>query len=404
MLDPDRNRDSPSMKILVVHNIYQIPGGEETTFYNEVENLRAHGHEVITYTRENAEVTSLGAVGRLTMPLEMTWSRRTYNDLRDLVRQHHPDIAHIHNTHFMISPAAVHACADAGVPVVVTLHNFRLICPAATLFRDGAVCEACVGRAVPLPGVVHGCFRSSRAHSALLTANIAFHNARHTWDRVAQFITPTAFVRQKMIAGGLPGSRITAKPHFLPKDPGHDDTPRERFLLYVGRFTAEKGTGVLLDAWRTLPDIPLKVVGEGPLMAAAAALLADNPGLPVTLLGRQPNAAVLDLMRRAHALVFPSEVYETFGIVIVEAFAVGTPVIASGHGAPAELIADGETGWHFAPGDPAALAATVRRAWDADVTHQRAAARTAYTTHYTAERNYALLMDIYERAREAIPA
>lgn len=392
------------MKILVIHNIYQIPGGEETTFYNEVENLRSHGHEVITYTRSNNELDALAQHQRLTMPLQMTWSQRTYRDLRDLIHRHQPQIAHIHNTHFIVSPSAVHACADAGIPVVMTLHNFRLICPAGTLFRDGNVCEDCIGKTVPYPGIIHGCFRASRTHTAAIAGNITFHHLRGTWNRVAHFITPTAFVRNKMIVGGLPAERITAKPHFLQSPPTPDDTKRERFMLYVGRFTAEKGTGVLLDAWAHLPDIPLKVVGEGPLMTAAQSLLDNRPPHHVELLGRQPNDTVLDLMRRAHALVVPSEFYETFGIVIAEAFAVGTPVIASGHGAPAELITEGETGWTFRPGNPDELAAIVRQVWATDLTPHRRATRATFERRYTADHNYELLMAIYHQALEATPA
>ena len=388
------------MKILVVHNAYRIPGGEQVVAHNEIEMLRANGHDVIIYTRSNDELAGLSALEKGRMPVRMIWSRQATADLTAIIRTHAPDVAHIHNTHFMISPAAIHACAGAGVPVVQTLHNFRLICPAATLFRDGAVCELCVGKPIQYPGVRYGCFRGSRTQTAALAVSNAFHNVRGTWDRVAQFITPTRFVRQKLMAGGLPADQIVVKPHFLPQDPGTGPAMRDRYLLYVGRFTTEKGSDVLLDAWETLPNIPLKVVGDGPLLPAAQARLgASFPPHQIELLGRIPRAQVSRLMRHAYALVVSSACYETFGMVAIEAFAAGTPVIASGHGAPAELIAHGETGLHFTPGDPASLATAVRTltAQPERAAKMGLAARHTYEQHYTAPHNYDQLMAIYDR-------
>jgi glycosyltransferase involved in cell wall biosynthesis len=389
------------MKVLMIHNTYQIPGGEQVTSNYEADNLRAHGHEVVTYHRTNAELADMGRLGKLAMPRRMTWAYDAVRDIHSLIKTHQPDIAHIHNTHFMISPAAIHACTDAGVPVVQTLHNFRLICPAATLFRNGRVCEECVGQIAPFPAVQHACFRGSHAQTAALAASTSFHRYRRTYDRVTRFITPTEFARKKLIAGGLNGERIIAKPHFLAQDPGyHPSVKRERFMLYVGRFTPEKGSLLLLDAWTRLTDIPLVIIGDGPLMKHARRHLNDYKHLQVKLTGRVSRDEVTDLMRRAYALVFPSECYETFGMVAVEAFAVGLPVIASGHGAPSEIIKHGETGLHFTPGDPDALAAAVDALWNDP--HQadamRANARTTFETHYTAERNYDLLMGIYRNA------
>lgn len=392
------------MKILVIQNTYQQHGGEHVAAQQEAHILNAHGHTVIQYTRSNAELNALSLAGKLTMPLRMTWAQDTVRDLRALIEQHRPDVAHIHNTHFMVSPSAVHVCAEMGVPVVKTLHNFRLVCPAATLFRDGHICEDCLAKPVPLAGVVHGCFRGSRAQSAALAFSNGVHHYRGTWGLVSRFITPTEFVRQKMIQAGFDAQRISHKPHFLAVDPAltPPDPNAPRYLLYVGRLSPEKGTGVMLDAWRQLPDIPLKIIGDGPLMPQAQAALAENPTLQIELLGRRTPDEVNALMRNAAALVFPSECYETFGMVAVEAFAVGTPVIASGHGAPAELITHGHDGLHFTPGDASALAAQVRALWgSATYAEMRHAARQTFLAHYTAETNYAQLMAIYAQALQA---
>ncbi|MFZ4816486.1 MAG: glycosyltransferase family 4 protein, partial [Phototrophicaceae bacterium] len=191
------------------------------------------------------------------------------------------------------------------------------------------------------------------------------------------------------------------KPHFLANDPGYDPSPRGRYLLFVGRLSPEKGAHVLLEAWKHLPDIPLKIIGDGPLMADAQAMLAAYPDLPIELCGRVPREGVYDALRGAYALVVPSSCYETFGLSIIEAFAIGTPVIAAGHGAPAELVEDGITGKHFIPNDAQSLAEQVRWLWDrpAQISPMGAAGRAAYEARYTMARNYEMLMAIYAGAQ-----
>lgn len=386
------------MKILIVHNFYQQPGGERVVVEREIDLLRTHGHEVIPYFRSNDEAQHIRPSQLIA---QSVWGRDTYRDLRNLIEREQPDIAHLHNTHFMISPSAVHACADAGVPVVMTLHNYRLVCPAATFFREGRVCEDCLNKWLPYPAVQHGCFRASRAQTAVIAATTTIHKARATWDRVKRFITPTAFARDKLIAGGFDPERILAKPHFLPDDKtitvdtGHH-TPA--YFIAVGRLSAEKGTHLLLEAWHDLPDVPLMIVGDGDLLPDAQTFVSQHPQHHIELLGRVEPERLAQLVGGALALVFPSTCYETFGNVIIEAFAAGTPVIAAAHGAASELITDGVDGWHTSPHDPAALAEAVRLVWDHPDEAQRrgAAARQTFNTRYTADRNYEQLMAIYE--------
>lgn len=392
------------MHILIAHTRYQIAGGEGVVVHQEADMLREHGHTVTLYERSNAELHDGGALARASVPLRMTWARDAAADVRNLIAQHRPDVMHVHNTHFTMSPSVIHAAADAAVPVVKTLHNFRLVCAAGTFFRDGAPCEQCLTQAVPLSAVVHACYRHSRAQTAALVASTTFHRARGTWSRVAHFITPTAFAREKFIAAGFDPQRVSVKPHFLQWPAAHAPTPppAQPFMLFVGRFSAEKGALFLLRGWESLPDVPLKMVGDGPLMGAARDWLAAHPSHHVELLGRLPRDEVQQLMAQATALVFPSECYETFGLVAVESFAVGTPVIAVGHGAAAEIVQHGHNGLHFTPAQPDDLAAQVRALWTSPQTahHMGQHALHTYRDRYTQSANYPALMAIYERAMQ----
>lgn len=389
--------DGAPRTILVAHNFYQQAGGEDVVFAAETALLRARGHAVVEYVEDNREVHG---ANQLTTGLRATWSRTSKARMGEVIAEHRPDIVHFHNTFPLISPSAYYAARAAGVPVVQTLHNYRLLCPDALFYRDGHVCEECLGRPVPWPGVAHSCYRGSRAATAAVAAMLTVHRLARTWARqVDAYVVLTEFARRKLIEGGLPAGKLMVKPHFVDPDPGpgtHDGS----FALFVGRLSAEKGVRTLLGAWELLAGrVPLRVVGDGPLggeVADAARRLPD-----VEWLGARPGAEVADLMGRAALLVVPSECYETFGRVVIEAYARGTPVVVSDLGAVPELVEPGRTGLLAAPGDPARLAETVSSAWDRpeDLAAMGRAAREAYDARYTAERNYARLLEIYAAAR-----
>lgn len=389
------------MKTLLVHNTYQQPGGEDTVFAREAALLREHGHTVVTYTRSNAEVRALSPAARALLPLRMIWARDAVRDLRALIAAEKPDVAHFHNTHFMISPAAYIACRQAGVPVVQSLYNPRLLCPAATFTRNGHACQDCLGKTPPWPGIVHACYRNSRLQTAAVAAMLTVHRWRRTWAQdVDHYIVATEFYRQKFIEGSLPAHKLAVKPHFVAPDP----LPREHepgdYALYVGRLEPVKGVRALLAAWEQAGAIPLRIRGEGPLLAEIEALATRNNALQVV--GRLSPEALIRLIKGARCLVWPSlGYYETFGLVAIEAFACGVPVIASRTGAMAEIVTDGVTGLHFVPGDAADLAVKVRWAWDhpAEMAEMGRAARREYEQKYTAARNYAQLLRIYESVR-----
>jgi glycosyltransferase involved in cell wall biosynthesis len=390
------------MKIVVAHNTYQLPGGEDEVFRSETALLRAAGHEVFEYVRDNREIRQNGLISRAQLAASTVWSRGSYGELRDLLARVEPDVAHFHNTFPLMSPAVYDACIDAGVPVVQSLHNPRLMCPAATLYRNGSVCEDCVG-AVPWRGVVHGCYRGSRAQTAVVSAMVTYHRLAGTWaHKVDCYIVFTEFYRRKFIDAGLPAEKIVVKPHFIHPDPG----PRRgggEFALYLGRLAEEKGIGTVLDAWQALSHVPLKIRGDGPLLDEVQHLAA-GAAVDVELVPRLPKPALVDLIKRTRFLVWPSQgYYENFGLVAAEAFACGVPVIASGIGAMAEMVVDGRTGLHFAPGDARDLAAKVN--WASAHPHEMAkmglAARAEYERRYTAPRNAELLQGIYDGVIQA---
>ncbi len=387
------------MNIIVAHNRYQIGGGEDTEVRDEVEVLRARGHAVRLLEVDNDGIQGLR--GRLTAAASAVVSRRSRALMAAAIREHRPELVHVHNWFPMLSPS-VHAQADAdGIAIVQTLQNFRMLCANALLFRDGAVCTECVGKALPWGGVIHACYRGSRAGSAVVTAAFALHRLARTWDKVDRFIAVSAFQRDLLVKGGLPADRLTVKPNHAAVTAPPTPPPIGDHALYAGRLSPEKGLRTLLAAWGTgrLP-MGLKVIGDGPLEAEVRAHAASNPRIEV--LGRLPSEAVYREMARARFLVFPSEWYETFGRTMIEAFAQGTPVLAADIGGARELVEDGVTGYRYEAGNPDALAAgALRFAPGAAYEAMRAACRRRYQSDFTADVNYGQLMAVYAQAIEA---
>jgi glycosyltransferase involved in cell wall biosynthesis len=386
----------PPLTVVVVHNHYQLPGGEDEVFRAETELLESRGHRVVRFTVDNHSIKGMGPVALATTAV---WSRAMYRDLRALFRRERPDVAHFHNTQPLVSPSAYYAARSEGVAVVQSLHNFRLACVNGVLFRDGHVCEDCLGKRVAWPGVVHACYRGSVGASGVTAAMVGLHRMIGTWrGAIGAYIALSEFSRKKFIEAGLPGAKVFVKPNFLPSDPGPGEHGGQ-FGLYVGRISPEKGLGILQQAWEVLgQECRLKVIG-GPVPEERSASSS------IEWLGPLPKARVFEEMKAAAFLVFPSECYENCPMTIIEAYATGLPVIVSGKGSAAEMVHDGRTGWHFRASDPADLAATVRRAV-ADVQGRASmgqAARREFESRYCGGWNYTRMMEIY-RAVLARPA
>ncbi|EAW35499.1 glycosyltransferase [Lyngbya sp. PCC 8106] len=383
------------MRILSIHNNYQVRGGEDESTQAEANLLREQGHEVDSYEEHNDRISSLNPAH---LALKSIWSQESYHIVQQKLKKP-TDIVHVQNFFPLISPSVYYAARSAGVPVVQTLRNYRLICPNGLFFRQGKVCEDCLGKPIPYPGLIHACYRENRLATAGTIAMLTTHRAINTWlKQVNIFVSLSQFARQKFIEAGWPGEKIVVKPNFVSPDPGIG-SGNGGYALYVGRLSVEKGLDILLQAWEHLKTpIPLKIVGDGPLSGLVVEATQRMPN--VEWLGRRPMAEVYDMMGEAMFLVFPSKWYETFGRVAIEAFAKGTPVIASNLGAIAELVDNGRTGLHFRPSDPLDLATQVEKAlsYPQELMQMRHAARAEFEAKYTAEKNYHQLLEIYEIA------
>ena len=387
------------MRIIICHNYFRERGGEDQVFEDELEMLTSHGHDVTTFVKHNDEFAGFGKTLRIAAGTP--WNRSAASDLGDLVHTTNAQIVHFHNWLPQISPASFYAARKAGAAVVQTLHNYRWACPKGILFRDGTICEDCLGKKVPWPAVRHACYRDSRAGSFVVGTTIALHNTMNTTKRaIDAFVAPGPFIKDKMTEAGIPGDRIYIKPNFLSVDPGAG-AGDGGYVMYLGRLSPEKKIDTLLAAWEHLDGkVPLKISGIGPLRSDVEAAARKDPS--IEYLGFASDEALDDLLGNARALVFTSGTYEAQPLTILETYAKGTPVIAARMGSMRELIEDGTTGWHFNPGDPKDLVEVVTKAFDPalNLEGMRQAARDKYLSSYTPGLNHETAMKIYEAAIE----
>jgi glycosyltransferase involved in cell wall biosynthesis len=383
------------MRILLIHNHYQSdsPSGEDIAFDNERQLLQQAGHEVVCYTRHNDDISS-SAVDRVAAAASLFWSRTTYRDIDKLIRMHQPEIAHFHNTFPLVSASGYAACQDNLVPVVQTLHNYRLICPGGLLMRNGKPCEDCIGNAM-LPAIKHGCYRNSRMATTAVMMMTNMNRLRGTYaNAVDRYICLTANARQRLIRGGLPANKIVVRSNaFLnPPDIGGGEGG---YALFVGRLTAEKGVQTLIRAWQGI-NFPLKIVGEG-AMRSTLEHTASQTNSSIEFLGRRTRTEVLEIMQRAAFLIIPSEWYEGFPNTALEAFATGTPLIVSAIGALDEIVNDPENGRKFQTGNYESLHHAVRNLLAEPTILQpiRLANRALFDNRYSPEQAMASVEQIY---------
>ncbi len=386
------------MKVLLCHNYYQQPGGEDRVFSDEAWLLESHGHEVIRYTRHNDDISRMNnwEIARRTI-----WNHQTYANLRKLIRQKQPDIMHCTNTFPLISPAAYYAAQAEGVPVVQSLQNYRLLCPGSYFLRDGRVCQDCIGKSVPWPAVLHSCYRNDRAASAVVTTMISLHRAMRTWNQVVTlYVVLTKFALNKFLQAGFLEDQLAVKPNGVFPSPGAG-SGGGGYALFVGRLSSEKGIATLITTWNHLNgQIPLKIVGDGPLSEKVQKFADNNSN--VEWVGHQSKSEVERIVGEASFLIVPSIWYEGLPKTVVEAYSKGTPVIASNIGSLKEIVEDGRTGLHFEPGNADDLAAKVKQLINNpdQLAQMRQKAYEEYEAVYTAEPNYRALMTIYQRAKD----
>lgn len=384
------------MRILIAHNRYKQPGGEDGVVATESGLLTSHGHTVARLDVDNDHIQ--GTLSRITASFGSIYSAHSKQLMRDAIERAKPDVVHVHNFFPTLSPSVFLACAEAGVPVVHTLHNFRILCAGGTLFRDGVVCEECISRRSFFPGVHHACYRSSHLGSAVAGFGMAVHDRIGTWsDKIAAFISLTTFAADKLGSFRIPREKIFVKPNSA-EDRGMGSGDGD-YALFAGRLAPEKGIQTLIDADAAGSlCMDIVILGDGP-MRDQLQRAAERPGSRLIYKGFMAHDQILGFMRRARVLIMPSIGHEGgLPLVVIEGFSLGLPVIGANLGSVAETVRPGETGLLYPPGDHHTLASAL--AWfnqnPAAVRQMREGARAYYLATHTPERNYRRLIEIYE--------
>lgn len=382
--------------ILIVHNYYQITGGEDTVVANEKKLLEEHGLKVVIYSRNNSELKTMGIPRKLLLPFTTVFSLKTYRNVKKIIRSENIDAVHVHNTLNLISPSIYYAAFACKVPVIQTIHNFRLLCPGATFYRDGHICEDCITKGLSC-AIKHSCYRGSKLETLACVISTKVHRLLGTYKWL-NYICLTEFNKEKLL--GLKQIRkeqVFVKPNFVDAKCNimrYDD--RKNQYVYAGRIDKLKGVDILLDAWRIMgEDAPeLIICGTGTEEEWCSAYIAENHLSTIKMMGFVPNKQVRDIIAESKALILPTQWYEGFPMVIVEAYASGTPVIGSNIGNVGSLIKDGVTGYKFQYDSPEALTKAISCMMD-----MVESTKHFYKSEYTSDMNYNMLNQIYALAK-----
>jgi len=382
---------SDKKRILIIHNYYQISGGEDTLVVNEKKLLEKYGHEVILYTRNNLELKTMSRFRKLLLPFTTIYNLRTVRDVRKLIKVNHIDIVHVHNTLNLISPSVYYVAKQCNVPVVQTIHNFRLLCPGATFYRDGHICEDCIKYGL-ICALKHNCYRKSKIQTLACVINIRIHRITGIYGKI-NYICLTQFNKNKLLnLKHISAERVFVKPNFV--DSVTEIVPRkqrEDQFIFAGRLDKLKGIDILLEAWKRMGESAPKLIvcGTGPMEKWCRDFIEINH-INVELRGVVSNTDVRKMIAKSKALVLPTQWYEGFPMSIVEAYSVGTPVICSDLGNAGNIVVNGVTGWKFMEIEE--LIDCIRKSGQEDLyikTYQE------YVSKYTEKINYQLLSEIY---------
>ncbi|WP_255286062.1 glycosyltransferase [Priestia megaterium] len=387
--------------MLLVHNYYQESGGEDQVLKQEIDLLKENGHEVITYTKHNNEIQTYNVFQKISLFFKTTFSLKEYFVFKRVLKKISPDIVHFHNFFPLFSPSVYYACQDLKIPVIQTLHNYRLICPAATFMRDNEVCEKCLSGSL-INSIKYGCYRGSKVQTIPVANMIYINNMLKTWhSKVNYYITLTEFAQKKFIDYGLPKEKVVVKPNFLDKS-SNVSCSKENTILFVGRLSKEKGVDILIKAWKSLhdkQDYKLLIAGDGEERVKLQKL-AENQN-DVKFLGKIPSDSVKELMGKSKYLVVPSRWYEGLPMTIVESYSAATPVICSKLGSLEEIVEDNVTGFHFKVSNHKDLALILEKAINissSDYQHLSRKSLEAFKNKYDKHINYKILFNIYKKA------
>lgn len=386
------------VKVILIHDFYQQYGGEDSVALAEKQLLDEHGQTVVFYTRHNDEIRKFGLKDKLTFPLNTIYSRRTSREIARVVESFQPDVAYIHNVFPLISPSLYHALHVLKVPIVQVVHEFRLLCPNSWFYTEGRICERCK-HGNYLHAVRHRCYRDSYILSALYSASLGMHRFAGGMNKIDAFICLTKFSKLKLLEGGVPEEKLYVRPNFIDASavspaPGTGD-----YVLYLGRLSPEKGVWTLLRAFEQLRGVPLKIVGTGPLESDLREHVEEKGLKNISLMGFKAGKEKWELLRNSRFVVLPSEWYEAFPMVILEAYAVGKPVVASDLGGLPDIVRNGKSGILFRPGSIADLTEKVRYLTErpAEIEAMGRYGRQLVETEYGPEPAYQTLMTIIDK-------
>lgn len=384
------------MNILVVHNYYKIHAGEETVFHNEVKLLKEHGHNVFVYTRDNKELDCLNKAQKIMLPFETLFSWKTFTDVTNLIKKNNIDIVHVHNYLSLISPSVYYAAIKQEVPVVQTIHHYRLNCPATTFYRDGKICDRCASNL--FNSLPYKCYRNSFSSTLGVAMMVELHKHIGTYGRI-NYICLTEFNKKQLLRMNtskrtyIKEKQIYVKPNY--SNFCHDVIPyekRKNQIIYAGRLYEPKGIKYLFEAWKYIDDYELLVFGDGPLKDWCENFILENQIHNIRMKGVIANGALADIVAESKAQILPTQWFEGFPMVLVEAFACGTPVLGSDIGNVNDIIKEGINGIHFKHNDPKSIANAVNSLYNMVDSTKKCSEEL-----YSPEGNYKMLINIYKQ-------
>ena len=389
-----------NLNVLLVHNYYQIPGGEDVVVANEKKMLEENGHKVFLYTRKNNEISSLQFFRKLLLPFTSLFSIKTYREVKKIIIAQSIDIIHVHNTLPLISPSVYYAAFRTNTPVVQTLHNFRLLCPSGSFYRNGQICQECADGGL-WRSVKHTCYRDSKAQTLIVAAMLKLHRLLGTYKKIDAYICLSKFNKEKL-SSAISEDRLCIKPNFIPQsgyciDNDSQNIRSNGYYLFMGRLEENKGIALLIDVFSNLPDKHLVIIGDGTMKTWLLDRIERDRLKNVSYEGYCAGEKKLSIILGAKALIVPSQLYEAFSLVTIEAFSYGLPVIAGKIGTLASIVKDPVNGLLFEYNSEKSLAETLERFEKLEYAELSKNARMSYEKNFTQGNNYRTLMDIYEK-------
>lgn len=382
--------------ILLVHNYYQIPGGEDSVLENEKKMLQEKGNKIVLYTRSNSELKTMSKISKVLLPLSTIFNFRTYIEVKKIIKQEQIDIVHVHNTLNLISPSIYYAAISCGVPVIQTVHNFRLLCPGATFYRDGHICEDCVSNGLHC-AIKYSCYRKSKIQTMACVINTKIHRITGIYGKI-NYICLTEFNKNKLLKlKQVKEDNIFIKPNFV--ESNNIFIPKEKRnnqFIFVGRLDELKGIVILFEAWKLMGKTAPKLIvcGVGPMEKWCKEFIKTND-INIDLKGFVPNNEARKFIANSKALILPTQWFEGFPMSIVESYSVGTPVIASDIGNTGCIVIEGVTGYKFKSDSKSSLVSAINRLNENENIYDTTI--NEYRNRYTKETNYSILSRIYQK-------